>query len=208
LLETNFNQPQKMKSLRFALRAFAAICVAFFMSSASCDLFQNADVITFSAELEHKFEITEEADFPNGHNYTSDPADEILDAAKVNSEFAKNADKIESIKINKVTYVLSGYSAQKCGTVAFTNGTLTFSDPDVGGTVNVVKNVSNNNLKGASDSGTVYTLDFDQASADAISKLLKEKKKIRIHSAGTLSCTPLFLKVSAKLDCTITARVL
>jgi hypothetical protein len=198
-----------MKSLRFALRAFAAICVAFFMSSASCELFQNADVITFSAVLEHKFNITEEADFPGGADYATDPADEVLDAATVNADFAKHADKIESIKINKVTYVLSGYSADpNCQPVAFSNGTLTFSDPDVGGTVNVVSNVSNANLKGASDSGTVFTLPLDQDAADQISNLLKEKKKVRIHAAGRLSCTNLFLKVSAKLDCTITARVL
>src|SRR5688572_27225432 len=111
-----------MKSLRFALRAFAAICVAFFMSSASCELFQNADVVTFSAVLEHKFDITEESDFPGGKDYATDPADEVLDAGKVNADFAKHADKIESIKINKITYVLSGYQAPNCGTVSFSNG--------------------------------------------------------------------------------------
>jgi hypothetical protein len=197
-----------MKSLRFALRAFAAICVAFFMSSASCELFQNADVITFSAVLEHKFDISEESDFPGGKDYATDPADEVLDAGKVNADFAKHADKIESIKINKITYVLSGYQAPNCGTVSFSNGTLTFSDPDAGGTTNVVTNVSNSNLKGASDAGTVFTLTLDQAAADEIAKLLKEKKKVRVHGAGRLSCTSLFLKVSAKLDCTITARVI
>src|SRR5688572_10729746 len=100
-----------MKTLRFALRAFAALCVAFFMSSASCDLFQNADAITFVAVLDHKFNIHEEADQPGGGTYTTDPSEEILDAADVNPDFAKHADKIESIKINKLTYVLSGYDS-------------------------------------------------------------------------------------------------
>jgi len=198
-----------MKSLHFALRAFAAISFAFVMSSASCDLFQNADAITFTALLEHDFEINETAVSPNGKDYATKPEDEVLDAAQVNTEFKEHADKIESIKINKVTYVMSGYSSTCSVPVGFSGGTLTFSDPDATGTAGaVVVNLTNANLQSASNDGTIYTLTFDQTAADEISRLLKDKKKVRIHATGRLSCTPLYLKVAAKIDCTLTARVI
>jgi hypothetical protein len=123
----------------------------------------------------------------------------------VNADFAKHADKIESIKINKVTYVLSGYDSDCSPAVGFSNGTFTFSDPDGAGAV--VKNVTHNNLQSA-QGGDGHTLTFTQSEADELANLLKDKKKIRIHAAGRLSCTPLFLKVKAKLDCTMTVRVI
>jgi hypothetical protein len=196
-----------MESLRFAIRSAAAICLAIFMSSASCDLFQNADVVTFSAKLDHSFSISEEANNPGGKDYTTNPVDEVLDAGDVNADFKKNADKIESITINSVTYVLSGYESQDCAKVAFTNGTLTFSDPDAtnGGGV-VISGISHADLKSAQ--GTTHTLTFTQAQADELANLLKNKKKVRIHAAGRLSCTELFLDVKATLDCKISAKVL
>lgn len=195
-----------MKSLRFAVRSVVAVCLAFFMSSASCELFQNADVITFTADLKHPFDIHEEAVSRSGGTYATKPEDEVLDAAKVNTEFAKYADKIESIKINSVTYVLSGYSSDCSPSVGFSNGTFTFSDPDATGSGIVVSGVSHADLKAAQ--GSVHTLTFTQSQADELANLLKEKKKIRIHASGNLSCTPLFLHVEATLNCTLTARVL
>src|SRR4051812_43983597 len=115
-----------MKSLYFALRAFGFICIAFFMSSASCDLFQNADVISFTAVLDHDFIINEAAINSGGKDYASKPEDEVLDASAVNKDFAEHADKIESITINKVTYVMSDYSSTCSVPVGFSNGTLTF----------------------------------------------------------------------------------
>ena len=203
MLETHINTKIEMKNFHFALRAFGFVALAVFMSSASCELFKGADKITFTAELEHPFNITAEADFPGGHDYATKPEDEVLDAADVNADFAKNADKIESIKINKVTYVLSDYDSD-CGTVSFSNGSFTFSDPD--GSGSVVKGVTHNNLQ--SSQGTEYTLTFTQSEADELSNLLVTKKKIRIHAGGHLSCTPLFMKVKVKVDCTITARVI
>lgn len=195
-----------MKILHFTLRSFAAVCLAFFMSSASCELFQNADVITFNAKLDHTFEVTEEADFPNGKHYETEPGDEILDAADVNADFASHADKIESIKINSVTYVLSGYSSDCDVPVAFSNGSFTFSDPDAAGTGIVVSGVSHASLEAAQ--GTVHTLTFTQSEGDELANILKNKKKVRIHYAGDISCAPLFLTVKATLDCTINAKIL
>ncbi len=176
------------------------------MSSATCEFFQNADAITFNATLDHTFEITEEAEFPNGMDYTTHPDDELLDAVDVNSTFAEHADKMESIKINSVTYVLSGYASDKCTTVAFSNGTFTFSDPDAAGSGIVVSGVSHPNLQAAQ--GPTHTLTLTQSEADELANILKNKKKIKIHAAGRLSCTPLFLTVKATLDCTITARAI
>jgi hypothetical protein len=136
-----------MKTLHFALRALAFVCIAFFMSSASCELFENADDISFTAVLDHGFDIHEGLSFPDGKAYATEPEDEVLDAGTVNQDFAKHADKIESITINKVTYVVSGYSSSCPNDVGFSGGTLTFSDPDGGGTGGIVKNVSHTSLK-------------------------------------------------------------
>jgi hypothetical protein len=204
IVRNYINTNPEMKNFHFALRAFAFVGLAFFMSSASCELFKSADKITFTADLEHTFNIHEEADNPDGMAYATKPEDEVLDAADVNADFAKNADKIESITINKITYVLSDYASAKCASVGFSNGSFTFSDPDGSGAV--VKGVSHPNLE--SSQGTEHTLTFTQSEADELSNLLVDKKKIRIHAAGDLSCTPLFLKVKAKVNCTITARVL
>jgi hypothetical protein len=195
-----------MKTLHFALRALAFVCIAFFMSSASCELFENADDISFTAVLDHGFDIHEGLSFPDGKAYATEPEDEVLDAGTVNQDFAKHADKIESITINKVTYVVSGYSSSCPNDVGFSGGTLTFSDPDGGGTGGIVKNVSHTSLKAIQGSEQILT--FTQSEADELANLLKEKKKVRIHAAGFLSCTPLFLNVKATLDCTIKARVL
>ena len=198
-----------MKRLHFTLRAFAGICLAFVMSSASCDLFQNADAITFTAVLDHHFVVDEKDNNPNGKEYATKPADEVLDAATVNAEFKEHADKIESIKINKVTYVLSGYSSTCASAVGFSQGKITFSDPDATGTTGaVVVNLENANLQSSSTAGTVYTVTIDQVAADQMANILKEKKKIRVHASGRLSCTPLYVKIDAKVDCTITTRVL
>jgi len=195
-----------MKRLHFALRAVGFVCIAFFMSSASCDLFQNADLITFTAVLDHEFDIHEGLSYPSGKHYETEDKDEILDAATVNKDFGEHADKIESIEINQVTYVVSGYSSSCLNPVGFSGGTLTFSDPDQTGTGGVVKNVAHANLQAIQ--GTQFVLTFTQSEADEMANLLKTKKKIRIEAKGDLSCTPLFLTVKATLDCTIKARVL
>jgi hypothetical protein len=197
-----------MKNFQFALRAVGFVALAVFMSSASCELFQNAEDLSFTALLDHEFTINEELDQESGKAYASKPEDEVLDAAKVNADFAQHADKIEDIKINKVTYILSGYSS-KYPNISFSSGTLTFSDPDAtnaSGAIIVDYNVAN--LESLSSSGEEIELAVGQTGTDAIAALLKEHKKVRIHVAGNLSSVPLYLKVKLKLDCTLKARAL
>src|SRR5690349_258073 len=197
-----------MKNLHFTLRALGFVCLAVFMSSATCDLFDSADDISFTALLDHEFTINETLDNENGKDYTSKPEDEVLDAVKVNKDFAEHADLIDDITINSITYVLSGYSS-KYPAIAFSGGSLTFSDPDaVNGTGAVVVNYSVADLQALSNSGDEVELPVDQASVDAIAALLKEHKKVRIHTAGHLSKVPLYLKVTVKVETTITARLL
>ena len=64
------------------------------------------------------------------------------------------------------------------------------------------------NLQSLSSSGEEIELAVNQTGTDAISALLKEHKKVRIHVAGNLSSVPLYLKVKLKLDCTLKARAL
>jgi hypothetical protein len=207
-VETNINTKIEMKKVHFALRTAGFACIALIMSSASCELFQAAENINFTVILEHEFVINETVDNPDGADYATKPEDEILDAAKINKDFAEHANMIEDVKINKVTYVLSGYSSKYPG-ISFSNGTLTFSNPDAGGSSgSVVTNYSVPNLEALSTSGAETELVIDAASADAIATMIKEDKKVRIHAAGRLSSVPLYLKVMVKVDCTLTARII
>lgn len=200
--------PIEMKIFHLALRSAAALCLAVFLSSASCDLFGDADDITFNATLEHTFQVNETADSQSPVPYASKPQDEVLDAAKINSEFDKYKEQIESISIKKITYTLSDYES-KYPAIAFSGGSLTFSHPTVPTTeTTVVGNVQDMNLQASASAGTPFTLNVDQVATDKIAKLLKDDQQVRIHAVGTLSKTPLKLKVKVTVECSVTASAL
>lgn len=188
-----------MNILKYTLRTAMAVCVIFLMSNASCELFDKVDDITFNVVLEHPFTINETA-ISNGPVTYSDI--EIVDAAKVNTEFDKYKDKFQSIKVNKITYIVSDYAAPE--KVLFTNGKLGFSAE--GAQASVLGDLAFQDIQAVS--GTEQTLTINQAGLDQVASILKEDKIVVIHTTGTFSKTPVAFKVRVKLDCTVTADAL
>ena len=182
-----------MKILHLALRTAAAVCFAFMMSSASCDLLDKADEITFEAKLPLEFVINETAVNAGSKSYTYS---KTLDATQ-NAEVAKYKDKIKEIKVNKISYVISGYAAPT--PVTFTNGKLT-----VASSGKTIASATSVNLQSAAEAD----LTTDIAGFNELAELLKADKSETVNLVGTFSSTPVAFKVTAYFHTTITAGVL
>jgi len=175
------------------------LCFAFVMSSASCSLFDNVDDITFDVELTHVFNINETKTDKN----VVYSKFELLDAAKVNSDFDEYKDKIKSITVTEVTYVVSNHTV---GTsTIFTNGKSGFSS-STGTTASTVASLGIENIKAAE--GQTKNLNYNQAALDEISNLLKNDKKVNVYFTGTFSETPVKFDVTVKLKASIVADAL
>ncbi len=184
-----------MKILHFTLRAAAAVCFAFIMSSASCDLLDKADEITFEAKLPLAFVVDEKAVNTGSKSYTYA---KTLDALQ-NAEVAKYKDKIKKITINKITYVVSGYSAPGGAVVTFTNGKLT-----VASSSKTIAEAASVNLTSTAEA----TLTADIAGFNELADLIKADKSETVNLVGTFSSTPVAFTVTAYFHTTITAGVL
>lgn len=185
--------PNSMKILQFTLRTAAALCFAFIMSSASCSLFDKVEDITFEAKLPLEFLVNETAVSQNPVTYSKS---QTLDAAQ-NADVAKYKDKIKEIKVNKITYVISDYSAS--GVVTFTNGLLS-----VASSGKTIASATSVNLQSTAEA----ELTADTAGFNELAQLLKADKSETIKLGGTFSKTPVAFKVTAYFHTTITAGVL
>ena len=182
-----------MKTLQFALRTAAAVCFAFIMSSASCSLFDKVDDVNFDAKLPIEFVVNETAVSQTAKAYTDT---KTLDATQ-NSDVAKYKDKIKEFKVNKITYVISGYVAPNA--VTFTNGAL--SVVSSGKTLATATSV---NLQSTAETD----LTADTAGFNELAALLKADKSETVKLTGTFSSTPVAFKVTVYFYTTITAEVL
>jgi len=191
---SHLQTPTIMKILHFALRTAAAVCFAFFMSSASCDILGKADEITFEAKLPLEFLINETAVNTGSKSYTYS---KTLDATQ-NAEVAKYKDKIKKITINKISYKISGYSAPGA-TVLFTNGKLT-----IAASGKTIAEAASVNLQSTAEAD----LTADIAGFNELADLIKADKSETVNLVGTFSSTPVAFTVTAYFHTTITAEVL
>jgi hypothetical protein len=188
-----------MKTVSLILRSAAAVCFALVMSSASCDLFDKVDDVTLDITLEHTFHVDEKMD-ADAVTY----ADlEILDAADVNSDFAKYKDKIKSIMVSSITYEVQNHTIGT--TTIFTDGNIGYS-ASTSTTVTSAASLGIQNIKMAE--GQVLNLPFQHAALDDIGNLLKNDKTVALYLRGTFSETPVKFDVKVKLKCAITADAL
>ena len=183
-----------MKILQFTLRTAAALCFAFIMSSASCSLFDKVEDITFEAKLPLEFLVNETAESLSPVTYSKS---QTLDAAQ-NADVAKYKDKIKEIKVNKITYVISDYSASGA-VVTFSNGLLS-----VASSGKTIASATSVNLQSTAEA----ELTADTAGFNELAQLLKADKSETIKLGGTFSRTPVAFKVTAYFHTTITAGVL
>ena len=186
-----------MKTASVVLRTAFAVCFAFVMSSASCDLFDKVDDVTFEIALDHTFQVNETAEAQD----VSYGLQELLDAASVNSDFDKYKDKIKSVTVTSVTYTIKNVETE----VIFSDGVIGFSAA-TGSTATKVASLGVENIKAAENQ--VKNLPYDQAAIDELSNLLKNDKKANIYLSGTLSETPAKFDVFVTVKASITANAL
>lgn len=185
-----------MKTVTLLLRSAMAVCFAFVMSSASCDLFDKVDDVTLDVELEHIFHVDETLD-QTGVTYVDM---EVIDAADVNSDFEKYKDKIKSVTVNSVTYEVMNHTVGV--NTIFTNGNIGFSAA-TGQSASSVASLGIQGIKAAE--GQVKNLQYDQTSLNTIGTLLKDDKVVNIYLIGTFSKTPVKFDVRVKMKTSITA---
>ncbi len=189
-----------MKTVQLVLRSAMAVCFALVMSSASCDLFDKVDDVTFDIELNHTFNVDETV-VGGSKTYSKT---QILDAATVNSDFNKYKEKIKSVTVTGVTYEVSNYASSK-GNVIFTNGKIGFSTAS-GTAATSVASLGVEDIKAAV--GQTKNLSYNQAALDEISSALKNDKKANIYLTGTFSETPVKFDVKVIVKATLVADAL
>lgn len=189
-----------MKTASVIVRSALAVVFAFVMSSASCDLFDKVDDVTFDVILDHTFHVNEEEENPDGKDYFKF---EVLDAADVNSDFAKYKDKIKSITVTGVTYTI-----QNCQTegVIFNDGFVGFSAASITAAPSQVASVGIEDIKAAENKEK--NLPYSQAAIDQLSNLLKDDKKANLFLLGSFSKTPAQFDVNVTVKASITADAL
>lgn len=174
----------------------------------TCDALEEADDVTFHADLEIIFAADE-----NGEGVSVPYQDlQTLDFAD-NSEIAPYLDKIKDIEITRVTYRITGYQEDPtadppCTNVVMTNGFAKFGK--VGTLEEITLGSFAATAAGVNLQSTVSETDLtiDAAQFNALADLLLDEKKANIYSVGVLSCTPIQFNVVAKFYVTITANAL
>jgi len=163
-----------------------------FGTFSSCDLFDEADDVSFDTTIPLTFVINETADNPGGKAYT---ATQLLDATS-DPEVARYASKIKEFKVNRITYSISSVNP---GGITFNSGEILVSS--TGTKIATAGNVA---LTSVSDVElTANTAGFNELAA----KLLDDKKE-EIKLQGTLTKTPVAFTLSCKFYITVTANAL
>lgn len=171
----------------FLTMAVIAICFQ------GCDLFSAAEDVKFDVVLPLDFAVNEQAEHPNGQDYMSVKTLKATD----NADVAKYKDKIKDVKLNSISYVISGFASPN-GSVTFTNGTMSTANAKLASAPSV-------NL--ASSTETELT-DINTAGFDDFAKQIKDNKEVAITTAGRLSFTPVAFTIRANFHVTITAGAL
>lgn len=192
-----------MKTVSIVIRSAVAVCFAFVMSSASCELFDKVDDVTVPIELEHVFHVNETA---NGSNVVYAKY-QLLDAADVNDDFDKYKSKIKSITITSVQYQITNVAQAD---IIFTNGKAGFSAISTtsisGVSSSDLASLGIENIKAAENQ--TKNLDYSQAGVDEFADLLKSDYKVNVWLTGTFAKTPAQFDVKVIVKANITADAL
>jgi hypothetical protein len=184
----------KSKSTFMKTKSFLSILLLIvFGTFSSCDLFDEADDVSFDSTIPLTFVINETAQNPEGMTYSDS---ELLDVTS-DPDVAEYASKIKEIKVTRVTYTIS--PGADPNTVIFTDGTLKISS-----TGKTIASVSSASLSNTTETDLISNTDgFNELAT----KLLDDKKEIILMN-GTLSSTPVAFTVKFNFYVTITADAL
>jgi len=191
-----------MKIFNIVLRSALFIGFAFTCSSLSCDLFDEADDITFDVQIEHVFVINETLD-SNGEPVTYLDSD-IIDPTQ-NAEFNKYKDKITELTIDEITYTVTDYDPSSPG-VFFSNGMGSFSASAGGSSAFASAALGFQDIQGSV--GGSFSLDYSTSDRQQIAQQMKDLQSVTFQVSGTFSETPVAFKVPVVMHCTIKADAL
>jgi PleD family two-component response regulator len=164
-----------------------------FVLLTGCTVFDSADDVTFDAVLPLDFKPVNETAVNNSAVQYSDV---VTLNARDNADVEKYKDKIKSVKLTKITYVISDYAAPS--PVTFTSGSLQANGKTLASATSV-------NLQSTAE--TELT-DINQAGFDEFANQIKDDQSVEVTVAGTFSKTPVAFKIKAYFHVTITANAL
>jgi hypothetical protein len=157
-----------------------------------CNLFDTAGDVTFDVDLPLDFVVNEAAVSSSAKSYSSVKTLKATD----NADVAKYKDNIKSVKLNKITYVISEYVAPQV--VTFSNGTLQATGKTLASAASV-------NLQSTAEAELT---NIDKAGFDEFAKQIKDNKQVEVTLAGTFSSTPVAFKIKAYFNVSITANAI
>ncbi|MGV6830906.1 MAG: hypothetical protein ACWA5P_05035 [bacterium] len=114
-----------------------------------------------------------------------------------NQEIQDNADLIQGISINSLTYEIANYTGIENATLS--NASLNFGSTSI--------SIDDINLPQSDTDGTIYTISNSQQ-LSAIASALANSQSITITASGTLSGSPVDFDVIINVDLTVTIDVL
>ncbi len=187
-----------MKIATYAIRTAAFACFAILLSSASCELFDKVDDVTFDIEIKHTFVINASATDPLSYTEIEeiDPTD--------NADFAKYKDKIQNVTINSVEYTVANYSGDPG--ITFSNGNGSFFAQGTSSTALATAAINIQNISQAQ--GTIKTLEYSVQGLEAIASEMEQLKAVRMQVSGNVSAVPVAFNVPVTIKMTIVADAL
>ncbi|MFZ6010645.1 MAG: hypothetical protein ACOYXT_09880 [Bacteroidota bacterium] len=179
--------------------ALALIAICFF----GCDALEEADDVTFDADFDIIFEADENGDGVNVPYSSSETLDISTDP-----DVNKYLDKIKEVKVNKITYRITGYDASPHNNqVIFNSGTASFG-PAGANTKSVTVQYASASGVNLQTTVSETELNIDNTQFATIENIVRNDKKIKMYSEGVLTQTPVAFNVVATFYVTVTANAL
>jgi hypothetical protein len=186
----------KTHRLILSLAALFTIAAVF----AGCNLFDNADDITFPSQIEATWTVEENAEGKD-KTYSTTKTLSLTD----DREVEKYINKLKDVQIEKVTYRVEEYQA-KGAAVIFNNGVASFATGASGSLeVSFTASASGVNLQTAT-ADTELEIDVDKL--NELASVLKADKELQMNVSGVLTKTPVSFKIVSTFYLRVTAEVL
>jgi hypothetical protein len=171
---------------------------------AGCDLTDDLGVVTFQEELDMTFEVNESGD---GQNVQY--ADSRTLAIASNSTLEPYVNRLEDVKVDRITYRITDFSSSPAGTPVYLNESKVSFGP-VDNTTRLFELPVTASANGIDLMATTAETDLniDQTQLNAVAQLLLNKKQVKMYTEGKLSKIPVSFNVVATVYVTVKAKAL
>jgi hypothetical protein len=178
-----------MKSIKFKVVILFVFTVLF-----SCDELDELTEIEVTDNFTRTISIDEASD-SNGTSATFSKTEVISIAS--NQKIRDNFDKIESVKVNSLTYEFNNYVGEGAGTI--TNSSIIIGD--------LIIPIPDSNIKQADANNTVFSID-NLEDLMAFGSALKSSKIVVVLLGGTIDETPVKFDLIINTDVTAVIDVI